>query len=383
MFMRFHPHKTRLPELDGIRGMAISAVFLFHSGQFIRQPDEPLIGKIVLGVFGLGWAGVDLFFVLSGFLITSILLDTKDAPGYFQNFYARRILRIFPLYYLVLFIVAGLFLTVPVLRIWYPDLYSLEGWYWADLQNWLSALHSGNEFNPGFLSHFWSLAIEEQFYLFWPFLVWCFDRRSLLVVCAGFVGFSLAVRLAVASVDTSNAAQQLLYFSTVTRLDSLAMGAIAAIFLSAGTSKSQLRFYSLTLGLPSLAALAVIFANGPRGFWDNLPMDTIGLTFTAAASTALLLYGLAGSFFLKWPALTTIGKYSYALYVFHWPVLMMTNSLLKHAKITGATFVLMFASIAASATFGLAYLSWHFFEKRFLAQKARFEFVSSSKRVEL
>jgi peptidoglycan/LPS O-acetylase OafA/YrhL len=371
-------HKTRLLELDGIRGIAISAVFLFHLSQYSHQFNETLFGKIVAAVCDLGWAGVDLFFVLSGFLITSILLDTKDKLGYFKNFYVRRLLRIFPLYYLILVSVAVLFRTFPGLRTWYADVYFSQVWYWADLQNWLSATHSASEFNPSFLIHFWSLAIEEQFYLFWPFLVWWFDRRSLLAVCSGLVALPLGIRLAVASMDTSDAAQHLLYFSTVTRLDSLAMGAIAAICLGIELPRFQLRLYSMAIGVPSLVALAFIVVRGPRNFWGNVPLETIGLTFTGAASVALLLYGLGGSFLLKLTALRTIGKYSYALYVFHVPVIVLTSSLLTRAKVNGISFVIVLATVATSATFGLAYLSWHFVEKRFLAQKAHFEFVKPS-----
>lgn len=299
-----------------------------------------------------------------------------NAAGYFQNFYARRVLRVFPLYYFFLASVAVLFLAVPVMRNKFADVYSSQGWYWVYLQNWLTAIHSGAQLQSAFLGHFWSLAIEEQFYIFWPFLVWRFDRRSLLAVCGGLIGLSLAIRLAVASVDTSNQAQQLLYVSTVTRLDCLAMGAIAAIFLlSVEASKPQLRFLSMALGVPSLVALAIIVTHGPHRFWGNWPMTTVGLTFTGAASVALLLYGLGGSFFLKWTALRTIGKYSYALYVFHWPVILMTNSILMHAKVTGMPFVLIFCSVATGTTVGLAYLSWHIIEKRFLAQKVRFEFI--------
>ena len=112
-------------------------------------------------------------------------------------------------------------------------------------------------------------------------------------------------------------------------------------------------------------------------------MATVGLTLTGTASIALLLYGLGGSLFLKWTALRAIGKYSYALYVFHWPVIMITNSLLTHARLNGIPFVLIFASVATGTTFGLAYLSWHIIEKRFLAQKVRFEFVETAVAVRL
>lgn len=369
-----HMHKKRLLELDGIRGIAISAVFLFHLKPYIRQHFETQFSKFVVDLFELGWAGVDLFFVLSGFLITSILLDTKTAPGYFYNFYMRRILRIFPVYYLFLGSVALLFLAVPVMRDNYADVYALQAWYWVYLQNWLHAIR---QFQPAFFGHFWSLAIEEQFYIFWPLLVWLLDRCSFLVVCGGLIGLSLAIRLVVASIDTSPQAVDFIYFSTVTRLDCLAMGAIAATLLRGGTSKEQLMLYSTVLGVPSLVGLSIICAHGPLRFWDSGLMATVGLTFTGAASVAVLLYGLQGSSFLKWTALRTIGKYSYALYVFHFPVIIITNFLLTRANLNGITFVLMFALVATSTSFGLAYLSWHIIEKRFLAQKARFAFVKA------
>jgi peptidoglycan/LPS O-acetylase OafA/YrhL len=365
-------HQTRVLELDGIRGIAISAVFLFHLGGFIHEHVKTQIGQFVLHAFGLGWVGVDLFFVLSGFLITSILIETKEEPGYFRNFYARRVLRIFPLYYLCLAIVAALFLALPAARGSYAGLYQAQVWYWVHLQNWISAF---SPFPAAFLGHFWSLAIEEQFYIFWPLVVWFLDRRFLLLVCCAIAGSSLAIRLGVAIIAPSDQAQVFLYYSTVTRLDCIAMGAIAAIVVEEGISRQQLRFYAMAVGLPSLLALSAIAVTNTSEFWGNWPMATVGLTFSAAASVGVLLHGLRGSRFLRWTPLRVIGLYSYAAYLVHWPVMMITDRLLAHADITGATFVSLFVPISLGATFALAYLSWHLIEKRCLAQRARFAAV--------
>jgi peptidoglycan/LPS O-acetylase OafA/YrhL len=132
-------------ELDGIRGLAISLVLLYH----------------LTASFKMGWCGVDLFFVLSGFLITNILLRTKNSQSYFCSFYARRTLRIFPLYFFVLFL--AFWILIPVAQHFGKAPQSLDAghlWYWFYISNWWNG--TGHEID--WLSHFWSLAVEEQFY---------------------------------------------------------------------------------------------------------------------------------------------------------------------------------------------------------------------------
>src|SRR5207248_1231599 len=156
--------QQKIPQLDGIRGVAILVVILHNSGRFPR-------------LFANGWMGVDLFFVLSGFLITGILLDTKESESYFKNFYARRCLRIWPLYYSLLLF---MFVLVPLLR---PSeahiIFEKSSPWWAYplfLQNFLIPI-STNAAGP--LAITWSLAIEEQFYLVWAVVVLycsCFSR---------------------------------------------------------------------------------------------------------------------------------------------------------------------------------------------------------------
>ncbi len=173
----------RLNSLDGLRGIAVLSVIAFHTLRVTGQ--EGLFGLALNRLQETAWAGVDLFFVLSGFLITGILLDTRDCPSYFKTFFARRTFRIFPLYYGVL---AVAIFGVPAIlgRAHLPDLYprllANQFWLWTYTANYLQA--TGAHTLPGF-GHFWSLAIEEQFYWFWPLVVYFASRRKVFQYLCG------------------------------------------------------------------------------------------------------------------------------------------------------------------------------------------------------
>src|SRR5262245_10664845 len=159
---------SHIPALDGIRGIAILLVLLFHFGQYGHGLPYPavFVDKLFHRICQIGWVGVDLFFVLSGFLITGILYDSKGRNHYFRNFYVRRCLRILPLYYfsLILFLI-----VLPKLFPLHTGFRSLRQdsfWYWTYLSNVRVAYRGWDSF--GVLDHFWSLAVEEQFYLLWP-----------------------------------------------------------------------------------------------------------------------------------------------------------------------------------------------------------------------
>jgi peptidoglycan/LPS O-acetylase OafA/YrhL len=166
-----------VPALDGIRGLAILAVLVTHSVP--RLPATGL-GYWCNQLIELGTFGVDLFFVLSGFLITGILLDSKDAPNYFRNFYARRFLRLFPVYYLYLIFIA---LLLPAIhRAIHTHMPDFGGnWWWFLLYS--CNLKPDHAANDAYLGHFWSLAVEEQFYLVWPAVVLLLSRRRLTYFC--------------------------------------------------------------------------------------------------------------------------------------------------------------------------------------------------------
>ena len=216
-----------IPALDGVRALAILLVMGVHTDVFFRS--QPTAGtRLVDAVMGFGWGGVDLFFVLSGFLITGILFDTRAAPGYYTSFYARRALRIFPLYYVAL---AVILLVLPILgAMWHhatPKLFEHQAWLWTYTTNIGIALHGRWELAAtGQTVLFWSLAVEEQFYLVWPFLVAALSPRALTRLAGAMVVGALLLRLGLVFWGDHVVA---VYVSTLTRMDALAMGALVAL----------------------------------------------------------------------------------------------------------------------------------------------------------
>ena len=217
------PPPSHWPALDGLRGTAILAVLVCHYASLL--PRTPAVGLLEIG-----WAGVDLFFVLSGFLITGILLDARGTPNYFRNFYARRALRIFPLYYgfLVVTLLVSLVVRLApgashegIRHLWaaQPSLWTYTVNYWIPTQT---------GWNPWseMVIPLWSLSVEEQFYLVWPLVVCRLSERGLVRLCVGIVAGALLLRLSLtaAGVDWS-----WLYFVTPARADSLAAGALLAL----------------------------------------------------------------------------------------------------------------------------------------------------------
>src|SRR5438445_1418758 len=184
--------------------------------------SSPLIDRLDFLISRTGWIGVDRFFVLSGFLITGILYDAKESNHYFRNFYVRRVLRIFPLYYgaLIIFLV-----VLPWLRPGNPAVQSMTRdavWYWTYLSN-VRIAHNGGDF--GAIGHFWSLAIEEQFYLIWPVVVLALRRRQLQACCLACVIGALFVRVGLNVAGNETAA----FVLTPARIDALAVGAYLAL----------------------------------------------------------------------------------------------------------------------------------------------------------
>ena len=187
-----HPQR-HIPVLDGIRGLAIIMVLIAHFTTILENYLKeffPVAGPVFTKVALSGLMGVDLFFVLSGFLITGILLDTKDTNEFFKNFYARRFLRIFPLYYGVLFI---LFCILPKIITFDTAANEMAGhqwWLWAYLTNFPG--HPAWDNSALFkLGHFWSLAVEDHFYFVWPFVVYFVSNRLLKKICIFWVPFSI------------------------------------------------------------------------------------------------------------------------------------------------------------------------------------------------
>src|SRR5256885_9119814 len=210
---------ARLPTLDGLRAIAILLVVPHNLNLMVTAGG---IAHVFTAAPYRGWIGVQLFFVLSGFLITGILLDARDAPDYYRSFFVRRVLRIFPLYYATLLV---LFVLLPALGL-LPSSFKrdpmVELSLWAYFSNWYGAFHQG----PDAVSHFWSLAVEERFYLLCAFGIHRRSAESVIRLCFASAAAALALRVAMLLTETPG-----IYTFLATRMDALALGgAVAAAF---------------------------------------------------------------------------------------------------------------------------------------------------------
>lgn len=358
------PSTSYVPALDGIRGVAILLVLLFHSGLIILGSGEA--GHAYEVIARSSWCGVDLFFVLSGFLITGILLDARASSHYFRNFYARRVLRIFPLYYGV---ILWLFLQNPE----FPN----QIWYWLYLQNWGPLF--GGETPPMVVQPFWSLAIEEQFYLFWPFLIYFLNRRVIGWVCGALFLLSLVARCIakVQGVDPMT-----IYTVTFFRLDTLSAGALIAVWIRNDVQHVRLSRIASPALLGFFAAwCAVLFWDG--GFYiDGPASQTVGYSLFAILSALLIFLVLEKesrlrplTWILERRLLRHFGNRSYAIYIFQMMILIPINQLyLSRWKVAGASVsgAVYAFGIAVLLILLLAEISWHCYEKQFLKLKRFF-----------
>lgn len=375
---------THIPALDGLRGLAIILVMLHHFSLYGDIKPTLDIDKLITKITYAGWFGVDLFFVLSGFLITGILLDTKESKSYFRNFYMRRILRIFPLYYSVLII---FFLVIPKIAVISPEYQSLlnnQAWYWSYLANVLIGLNGWSAYYG--IDHFWSLAVEEQFYLFWPLVVYFCQRRTLLKLCIVIIVISLITRIGLGMVDYRLAA----YVLTPARMDALAVGAFIALAIR-GSSLDRLNLFRWAWPMAGICGLAIlaIFIRKQSLEPGNASVYTAGFSLLALFFGAILIISLTCSpgallgKFLGSPSMRFFGKYSYALYVFHHFIAIYLPlygfSIQTFPTVMGSQLpgLFLFSLVATVISLGLALLSWVLLESRFLALKRFFNYESN------
>jgi peptidoglycan/LPS O-acetylase OafA/YrhL len=366
----------QVPALDGVRGAAILIVMI-HNACFILQVGNGFALKLVTSIGATGWVGVQLFFTLSGFLITGILLDARGSEGFFRTFYIRRTLRIFPLYYAFL---ALSFFVIPLffnLRSWIVLARTNQWWFWGYASNW------GDPFGhtiPG-LAHFWSLAVEEQFYLLWPALVFLTAPRKLIRVCGAVIVATPVVRLLLHLGGVPTLA---LYEFTIARWDALAVGAVIAILMRDDSGRAWLRERSGTIGGTTLLILALFVALRHGFHEDDLPVQLLGQTLVALLA-AWLVYvsvdpqssvaeSIRKGVSSRW--LRFCGRYSYALYVLHFPVHQLAMRYLKPWVNTGGTVERLsrfagYATALVAVSIVGALISWHTLEKPLLDLKDR------------
>jgi peptidoglycan/LPS O-acetylase OafA/YrhL len=362
----------RIPELDGFRAIAVWMVLVFHLTWGWPLPNGALdaLPAPLLFIIAKGWLGVDLFFVLSGLLITGILLDSKEKPHYFRTFYGRRFLRIIPLYFAVIAVCFAAYRQ--------PAGYFVLSFCF--LANFASAFRVATPHGPGV---FWSLAVEEHFYLAWPLMVRFLSRRRLAVVCLViFCGSAVLRGVAVAhGMDPEIEVYPRSWF----RFDGLALGALLAIFVR---SRYCSRRTSLGMaGLMLFLSLLIVAAGAPFGVLGTKTVASTAVRYThmqllfgSGILTALTLSGSRLTAFLRMPFMRVSSDLSYCIYLIHLSVGDGYHWLLSALKIdVAAAFGPRGAWLAQfimvlGVTFGLAFLSKKYLEDPCLRLKRYFRY---------
>jgi peptidoglycan/LPS O-acetylase OafA/YrhL len=355
-----------ISEFDGLRALAVILVFLNHfAPQTISQFD--FLRRV-------GWVGVDLFFVLSGFLITGILLDSRCKPGYYRRFYWRRSLRIFPLYYALLTfmfikmaVVTGGHEFSAMVSEWGSPL-----WLYAYLGNVKTALT--NISPPSYFTPMWSLHVEEQYYLIFPFLVYRVSERNLRRTLIAVVIAAPLLRLALWRFDPTKPLLQ--YMLLPCRMDGLGFGALIALqyrSLTQGARGVMLRRRPLALSGFVLLALACIVFQVGGGEFNTALERTIGYTLFAAAFACFVLWivlyrGDRSTAWLNSPPLQFLGRISYGIYLLQLPAAWLVHlMILPSSQETIPHSIVVWGSCVALAT-----VSWYLMEQPILELKERF-----------
>ncbi len=337
-----------LPELQGLRGIAVLAVVLYHCHPL-------LVGTPLYGVSLWGWAGVNLFFVLSGFLITTILLESRERAHYFRNFYARRALRIWPVYLLLLVVCY----SVPL---WFLGDTLAHQTHWRTLAAYALFLQNLRHTPlPGTLGPTWSLAIEEQYYLLWAPLVWLLGARRLLLslVLGALLLLSPALRILHPHWLTST--------HTLIHLDGIALGSLLAVaLLTLGWSRQTWLALGVAAACSGWLATATIAAG--TAFLDS----SLALLFAGLLLIAIAAGGAPMLAPLRRGPLAFYGTISYGLYMIHILVFVYFGSFSARFTQMGATGNLLIALLRLLASTLAATALWYGFESQILKLKARF-----------
>lgn len=363
----------RIPELDGIRGLAILLVLIFHYFVDLSLVVKPFRGPvrgswqaISLAPLGLTWSGVDLFFVLSGFLIAGILYDAKDSPNYYRTFYCRRIFRIFPLYFLwIALFLGGLHFVGPHSADAHRAIFNRDLPVWSYplfSQNFIMAANHST-FGPAWMKATWSLAVEEQFYLLLPLLIRNLNYQGMIGMAVAAISSAPIFRFLLMHFVQNPFFGQ--YTLLPSRADALGFGVLLALVCRnekawAWLCSHRRHLYAAFL----LLGCGVVVLSVRQGH-----LFQVGLTWLAAFYASLLLLTLVNpgrveAVCFRSQVLVKLGTVAYGVYIIHLGVnalfhlaVFSTRPRISNCSSLAVTFLSLMTVML------LAALSWRFLEK--------------------
>ena len=352
------PPPARITSLDGLRGLAIGLVLLHHYIQLRLPSGRPWAENLDLALH-LSWSGVDLFFVLSGFLIGGVLMDHRLSPRLALVFYVRRSLRIIPLYAVTLLVLFG--------SLKMGDYSHLPAWVYATFTSNFGMVWISSWDHPA-LAVMWSLAVEEQFYLFAPWLFLWLRPARIPAALALIVGLAWALRITALAADPSGFASHVLM---PCRMDAFALGMLAAWAMRSAAARAWLARRTIRWWLPfavlTPALLVLTFTRAPHGNWalSLYGYPTLALFFGWSVYVAVVIRPAALISVLEWAPLVNFGRLSYFIYLWH--VVVLNVVIWRLLRTRDAVFLDGFPflgaiAVAVAVTWALAAVSWKLFE---------------------
>jgi peptidoglycan/LPS O-acetylase OafA/YrhL len=367
-------YRMRFPALDGLRALPVTMVFAFHYGG--GAASGPLLHNVSIMRLQ-GWSALNLFFTLSGFLITGVLYDTRHDSHFFKRFYARRVLRIFPVYYLLASVLLAL--TAVFHYEWRPQhllFLVYVGNFVAAFMPSLYQVHARFPAANLYIGHLWTLCVEEQFYLLWPLLVWSIrDRVKLMWTAAGLSLIAVVLRVWLVYGVGSDLHGGWLLTMLPFHLDGLLIGGILALLMRGGAVERWQR-RAPWMFVAGVVGLGIGFVLDIYGWVPTVGFPLTALTSAGLIGWALMPGSLAGRVLGLRP-LRVFGRCSYGFYVYHLPFAAAWAAL---ARVVGQRihsphwgYVMVMASNYV-ISFLVAKVSYEYFESRFMRKKRLFEY---------